>query len=87
MGEIIGIINSILSIGMIITFFVISYRIVGIRNLLECFIKHKLPNNKKISECRHCNKENILDLTKKCQYTCSKCNRINWESIPGCDIY
>jgi hypothetical protein len=77
------ILGAIISIALIITFFVIAYRLGKILNILEFFrdIELKNPENWITIKCEKCSKEFKVAKTVKGTINCPECKAVN--RIPG----
>jgi protein-arginine kinase activator protein McsA len=71
----IGILGFILSVLMIITFFVMASRLKKIENILDVLMQLELkkPENKKQIRCEKCGKEYSVSTMKRGYFNCAEC--------------
>jgi DNA-directed RNA polymerase subunit RPC12/RpoP len=75
MDDVILLVAGIISIIMIITFFIMASRLKSIESLLDTLtqLELKKPENKKTVKCGNCGKEFFISILKKGSYTCPDC--------------
>jgi predicted Zn-ribbon and HTH transcriptional regulator len=73
-----GILTVILSLIILITFFVISYRLGRIADYLRTLVRYeeRKPENQKQIKCEKCGKEFIVGVLLKGNYKCPECKNL-----------
>jgi len=78
MNESVGFIVSVISLIMVITFFVMAFRLKKIQHYLQFFyeIESNKPENQKKVKCDKCEKEFTVSIAKKGIFNCPHCMNV-----------